>query len=89
MPIPSPFVVKNGSNIAFSLSDGMPGPESAIEIFADASSTDVLLVTSRRPFVCADHRLHAVYDQIQNDLLQLNPVTAHAQRPLSQPAASA
>ena len=33
MPIPSPLVVKNGSNIAFSLSDGTPGPESAIQIF--------------------------------------------------------
>ena len=36
MPMPSPLVVKNGSNIFFSLSDGMPGPESAIDIFADA-----------------------------------------------------
>ena len=86
MPIPSSLVVKNGSKIAFSLSDGTPGPESVIEIFADASSTDVLLVYLAPSIGCADHRVHTIYDQVQDDLLQLNAVPAHAQRPVNRPA---
>ena len=77
--MPSCFVVKNGSNSRSSRSDGIPGPVSRIETWASPS---------RRPRPAGDlahavrhlrNGIDPVDDQIQNDLLELDPVPVHPQ----------
>ena len=76
MPSPSDFVVKKGSKIRFATASSSPGPVSSTATStapgsASAADTD----SSRVHSVTRTHGFNAVYDQVQQHLLQLNPVT--------------
>ena len=78
MPLPTSFVVKNGSKIFGCTSSGMPGPSSLI-----SRTTDSLLGVVPRAddqhaaAVRRQHRLLGVDDQIEQHLLHLVAVGEH------------
>ena len=80
MPIPSCFVVKNGSKISFSLSSGMPGPRSDTD--SSANSVDARSLNPDDAIFGRGilHRVDPVHDKVENDLLKLNAVGADRQR---------
>ena len=76
-PIPMPFalVVKKGVKTR-SASDPRPVPESrtATSMSPDSSTRDSTQ-SKRGRSITADHGFDAIHDQVQQDLLHLNPIS--------------
>ena len=78
-PVPCGLVVKNVSNTSLSLSLGMPAPESATDTSTSAPPFNAVSTASRRwPGAQSGHGIHAVRRQVDDDLLQMHLVGAHA-----------
>src|SRR5438132_12042854 len=77
MPMPWGFVVKNGLKICLASFELSPTPQSStririsIEVSFRRANQDLLRRVSRPA-----HRVYAIHDQIELDLLQLDPITS-------------
>src|SRR5712672_1994639 len=73
IPMPCSLVVKNGSKIWVSLSGGIPGDRNYSRLFPVQ-----FRATDHSPSVgYRSQRTHAVHDQVDDHLLQLNPIALH------------
>ena len=83
MPMPLGFVVKKASNKRSMISGAIPGPESSTAISTAAGPVALRSHAQHPRFVRARaHRLNGVHDQIQDDLLQLDPVPHDRSQPV-------
>ena len=76
-PIPSPFVVKNGSKIWSSFSDSIPLPVSATVTVISESSVLEINCQKSLAIIHRAHRFNCVHDEVDENLLKLHAVGQH------------
>ena len=80
-PVPCGLVVKNVSKTSFSLSSGMPVPESATDTSTSVPPISGLHGQSALCRGAVQNGIQPIRRQINDDLLQVNLVGAHGQGP--------
>ena len=82
VPLPTSFVVKNGSKIFGCSSSGIPGPSSLISRTTDSCSASCQRAHDEHAAaVGREHRLLGVDDQVEQHLLHLVPVGEDLRQP--------
>ena len=77
IPMPSGFVVKSGLNIRSISCDPIPVPVSATDITTQSPSLSLRLDAQDPRLISCRHRVDGVRDQIEQHLLQLDPIPSY------------